>query len=82
MDLVVLLTQVIERVEAAAALLEAEWRLPSGPRGSGDKAEVDLEIESRLRNDLLALLNCDCTGLILVDTSIGDDHPQRGPRKT
>lgn len=62
MDYLVLLRQVIERVEAASALLAAEWRLPTGPRGSGDKAEVDLEIESCLRSDLLALLNCDFWG--------------------
>ncbi len=62
MNYVVLLRQVIERVEAASALLAAEWRLPTGPRGSGDKAVVDLEIECCLRSDLLALLSCDFWG--------------------
>jgi myo-inositol-1(or 4)-monophosphatase len=62
MDYVVLLNQVLERVGAASALLAAEWLLPNGPRGSGDKAEVDLEIEACLRSDLLTLLNCDFWG--------------------
>ena len=62
MDYVVLLNQVIDRVVAASALLAAEWLLPNGPRGGGDKAEVDLEIECFLRRDLLALLDCDFWG--------------------
>lgn len=74
MDLVVLLKQVIERVEAASALLAAEWRLPTGPRGSGDKAEVDLEIESCLRSDLLALLNCDFWGEETGHTLTGAEY--------
>lgn len=74
MDYVVLLRQVIERVEAASALLAAEWRLPTGPRGSGDKAEVDLEIESLLRSDLLALLTCDFWGEETGHTLTGAEH--------
>ncbi|WP_417503095.1 inositol monophosphatase family protein [Marinobacter sp.] len=74
MDYVVLLRQVIERVEAASALLAAEWLLPTGPRGSVDKAEVDLEIESCLRRDLLALLNCDFWGEETGHTLTGAEY--------
>lgn len=74
MDYVVLLRQVIERVEAASALLVAEWHLPTGPRGSGDKAEVDREIESCLRRDLLALLNCDFWGEETGHTLTGAEY--------
>lgn len=74
MDYVVLLKQVIDRVEAASALLAAEWRLPTGPRGSSDKAEVDLEIESSLRSDLLTLLNCDFWGEETGHTLTGAEY--------
>ncbi|EPB7048053.1 TPA: inositol monophosphatase [Pseudomonas aeruginosa] len=62
MDLVNLLEQVIPKALSAGKLLAAEWDRPDGPRGTGDKAEVDVEIEEALRKDLLALLSCDFWG--------------------
>lgn len=56
------LSQVIELVVAAGQILASEWQRPSGPRGVGDKADVDIEIEYALRRDLLALINCDFWG--------------------
>lgn len=44
-----LLEQVLQLVEDAGLLLITEWQRPEGPRGSGDKADVDVEIESLLR---------------------------------
>lgn len=57
-----LLEQVTGIVEKAGRLLIAEWQRPDGPRGSGDKADVDIEIESVLKPGLLRLLNCDFWG--------------------
>lgn len=56
------LSQVIELVVAAGWILAKEWQRPGGPRGVGDKADVDIEIEDALRRDLLALNNCDFWG--------------------
>lgn len=50
-----LLGFVIERVRSAGVLLAAEWGHEEGPRGHGDKATVDVEIEAKLRSSLLAL---------------------------
>lgn len=70
MDYEVLLKKVIRAVELAGVYLIAEWQRPDGPRGSGDKADVDIEIESQLRPGLLSLLGCDFwgeeTGFILT----------------
>lgn len=49
-------------VLSAGELLAAEWERPGGPRGYGDKADVDIEIEARLRADLLAIMACDFWG--------------------
>ncbi|MDA8485724.1 inositol monophosphatase [Pseudomonas resinovorans] len=57
-----LLEQVIEQVLAVGRLLAAEWNRPGGPRGRGDKAEVDVAIEKVLRRKLLSLLDCDFWG--------------------
>lgn len=57
-----LLTPVIGKVLVAGKLLSAEWARPDGPRGHGDKAEVDVEIEEQLRHDLLEILDCDFWG--------------------
>ena len=57
-----LLEQVIENVLLAGKLLAAEWDRPDGPRGDGDKAQVDVEIEVALRRKLLGLLDCDYWG--------------------
>lgn len=61
-DLSALLTQTIEIVIGAGQLLIAEWARTDGPRGEGDKASVDLEIEEFLRHKLLDLFNCDFWG--------------------
>ena len=57
-----LLKPVSENVLSVGRLLSAEWDRLDGPRGHGDKAEVDAEIEASLRKDLLELLNCDFWG--------------------
>jgi myo-inositol-1(or 4)-monophosphatase len=62
MDCLDLLGPVTEKVLSAGKLLTAEWTRPHGPRGYGDKAEVDAEIETELRRNLLVLLDCDFWG--------------------
>ncbi|POF44427.1 inositol monophosphatase [Pseudomonas laurylsulfativorans] len=57
-----LLTQTIEVVIRAGQLLIAEWARVDGPRGQGDKAAVDEEIEQFLHRHLLTLLPCDFWG--------------------
>ncbi|WP_426217854.1 inositol monophosphatase family protein [Pseudomonas sp. DWRC2-2] len=57
-----ILHQVIEVVEQAGVLLAHEYVRPGGRRGSGDKAEIDVEIEVLLRTELLALIDCDWWG--------------------
>ncbi|MGH7158781.1 MAG: inositol monophosphatase family protein [Acetobacteraceae bacterium] len=51
-----LLVPVTEAVREAGEMLAAEFHRPAGPRGSGDKAPVDVEIEQFLRARLTALL--------------------------
>ena len=62
MDYGKILSSVTQLVVDAGELLIAEWQRPSGPRGSGDKADVDIEIESMLKPGLLQLLDCDFWG--------------------
>ena len=62
MNYVELLSAVTDLVIKAGALLAAEWVRPNGPRGRGDKADVDSEIEVALRHGLLGLLDCDFWG--------------------
>ncbi len=57
-----LLAKVTEVVERAGVLLSEEWHRSDGPRGKGDKAAIDVEIERLLRPDLLNLFNCDFWG--------------------
>lgn len=57
-----LLPLVIAVVEKAGRLLFAEWHRPGGPRGEGDKAAIDAQIETELREKLLGLLDCDFWG--------------------
>lgn len=61
-NLTALLAQTIEVVIHAGQLLIIEWARIDGPRGKGDKAEVDLEIEHLLRQQLLNLFPCDFWG--------------------
>lgn len=57
-----LLPAVIDLVQQAGTRLAAEWQRPGGPRGVGDKAAIDLEIETFLRPRLLTLLAADFWG--------------------
>lgn len=57
-----LLARVIKSVLSIGKLLAAEWDRDGGSRGSGDKAEVNIEIEVVLRQELQALLDCDFWG--------------------
>lgn len=61
-DLPALLPLVIEAVCQSGRLLAAEWERVEGPRGHGDKAVVDVEIERLLRQQLLGLFLCDFWG--------------------
>ena len=51
-----LLAHVIAAVSSAADMLVAEAVRPGGPRGRGNKADIDTEIELALRRTLTALL--------------------------
>ena len=57
-----LLDAVIALVVEAGKLITAELVRPDGPRGAGDKAEIDVEIEVMLRQGLTTLLGCDFVG--------------------
>jgi len=57
-----ILPQVIKVVERAGILLAKECVRPGGRRGYGDKAEIDVEIEVFLREELLRILPCDWWG--------------------
>ena len=50
-----LLPAVVEAARAGGALLFAEFHQPGGPRGGGDSADVDAEVERLLAERLLAL---------------------------
>lgn len=53
---------VIGLVLEAGALIRAELQRPGGPRGRGDKADIDLEIELMLRRGLEQIFSCDFLG--------------------
>lgn len=57
-----LLRPVQAAVEAAGEMIIREWEREGGPRGSGDKAEVDEEIERLLHERLIGLLDVDFWG--------------------
>ncbi|MFJ3370603.1 inositol monophosphatase family protein [Pseudomonas sp. NPDC086251] len=61
-DLTTLLSQVIDAVLRVGQLLSTEWERVDGPRGQGDKAVVDVEIEFVLRQQLIGLHSCDFWG--------------------
>jgi myo-inositol-1(or 4)-monophosphatase len=61
-NLPALLSLVINVVCQAGQLLVAEWERAEGPRGQGDKAVVDVEIEHLLRHQLLGMFFCDFWG--------------------
>lgn len=54
--------RVVDLVIEAGALILSEFQRPGGPRGSGYKAEVDVEIEVMLRRGLEKILSCDYVG--------------------
>lgn len=55
LDPAAVLPEVIDAVRDAGAMLRAEFHRPGGPRGHGHHAEIDVEIERRLRDRLLPL---------------------------
>ncbi len=57
-----LLDPVISAAEAEGERLHAEFHRAGGPRGSGSKAPIDVEIEERLRAALQALVPCRFVG--------------------
>lgn len=57
-----IINQVIGLALGAGTLIRAEIERPGGPRGSGDKADVDLEVELTLRHGLEQVLRCDFVG--------------------
>ena len=74
LDVQQILPFVITAVKQAGQLLAQEYVRPSGRRGHGDKADIDLEIEEALRAELLKLLPCDWwgeeTGHVLTGNSL------------
>ncbi len=61
-DLPALLLLFIDVVCQAGQILVAEWERVDGPRGPGDKAVIDVEIEHLLRQQLPDLFFCDFWG--------------------
>ena len=61
-------------IVAAGAMLAAEFARPTGPRGSGDKATIDTEIETYLRTALLDLWPARYVG---EETGTGGDLTSR-----
>lgn len=57
-----IIKHVIDLVLKAGTLIRAEVERPGGPRGTGDKADVDLEIELMLRHGLQHVFPCDFLG--------------------
>lgn len=74
LDYAQVLKQVIQVVAAAGELLIAEWQRPSGPRGFGEKADVDIEIEKLLRSGLVNILSCDFWGEETGSQLDGTEH--------
>lgn len=62
LDVKQILPLTIAAVERAGTLLAQEYSRPGGPRGAGDKADIDVEIEDALRAELLHILPCDFWG--------------------
>ncbi len=62
MDLLDILHGTIPLVLRAGAMVRAEFLRPDGPRGSGHKAPVDIEIEIFLRDALLDVLRVPFVG--------------------
>ena len=69
-----LLPLVIDAVAEASTMLVEESRRPAGPRGAGDEAAIDVEIEWYLADRLTALLPARFVGEE-TPTRPGDDSP-------
>lgn len=57
-----IINHVIDLVLEAGTLIRGELQRPGGPRGCGDKADVDLEVELMLRHGLEQIFFCDFLG--------------------
>jgi myo-inositol-1(or 4)-monophosphatase len=57
-----IISHVVALALEAGTLIRAELQRPGGPRGRGDKADVDLEIELMLRHGLEQIFSCDFLG--------------------
>lgn len=57
-----MLNEVIPLILRAGTLIVAEADRPGGPRGEGDKADIDVEVEILLREGLLRLQTGDFWG--------------------
>jgi ADP-ribosyl-[dinitrogen reductase] hydrolase len=81
-----LLSAVVPIVEFAAGLLQNERRREGGPKGEGDKAQIDIVIEEFLRENLLKLHHAtfrgEETGSVLggIDGDIWLVDPHDGTR--
>lgn len=73
-ELVTLLWRVIKVIEDAGERLIQEWEREGGPRGQGDKAEIDDEIEVFLRRELLSLFAADFWGEETGQSLTGDHY--------
>ena len=67
-----MLPAVIDAVEEAGQMLRAEFHRPGGPRGQGDHAVIDEEIEIMLKDRLLALRSCGWLGEETASVSAAD----------
>ena len=74
LDYTLLLKDVIRSAKEAGEMLVAEYQRPDGLRGYGDKADVDLEVETLLKPQLLALLDCDFWGEETGSSLTGHQH--------
>lgn len=69
-----IVNQVVALVLKAGASIRAELQRPGGPRGRGDKADIDLEIELMLRHGLEHVLPCDFQGEETGSRHAGHSH--------
>jgi ADP-ribosyl-[dinitrogen reductase] hydrolase len=73
-SLVALLEPVVAAVREGGDMLKAEFHRPGGPRGHGEHALIDAEVENRLKRRLLAAMPCGWLGeeTAGIATSDGD----------
>lgn len=69
-----LIRRVIDLALEAGTLIRTELQRPGGPRGCGDKADVDLEIELMLRHGLEQICSCDFVGEETGSHLTGNDY--------